>query len=223
MKCLTPTQFRAATYLDFEGEGLTANRELRQPHMAGTFSPNERGTGGKYQAVFYKESWAPVANGISAAKTHNFELFFKKLTDCLKESDTHLVYWSIHEEIVLKEFLSESTFANLEPHLFNMLPLARRYINRRRLLKGGETAGGMTLEDYLELIQPGKSPFPTLPIGAAEACRRIDRTCEKHKKWKHFTDVQKTYARDLVKYNEGDCRSTWLIAKKVGNFFSSLS
>ena len=54
-------------------------------------------------------------------------------------------------------------------------------------------------------------------MGAAESCRRIDRACAKHKRWKHFSDKQKDYVKDLVAYNEGDCRSTWLIALKVGN------
>jgi predicted RecB family nuclease len=52
-------------------------------------------------------------------------------------------------------------------------------------------------------------------------CQRIDAACAKTKRWGNFTDVQKKYVKDLLAYNEGDCRSTWLIAKRVGNFYAS--
>ena len=62
-----------------------------------------------------------------------------------------------------------------------------------------------------------RHPYSPLLLGPAEACRRIDTACINHTKWRHFTHMQKSYARDLIKYNEGDCRSTWLIAKKLAN------
>ena len=65
-----------------------------------------------------------------------------------------------------------------------------------------------------------RHPYPPFPLGAAEACRRIDTACVNHRKWRRFTDKQKNYAKDLVQYNQGDCRSTWLIAKKLANVYN---
>ena len=52
---LSPTEFRNAIYLDFEGEGKKASGLIPMPHMAGILRPNQTGGGGKYSCVFFKE------------------------------------------------------------------------------------------------------------------------------------------------------------------------
>jgi len=218
---LTPDQFRNATYLDFEGEGATQDHVNKKPHLAGLFSPSEKGNSGRYECVFFKEAWKPVSNGINQANHVDFDSFFDDLANRLKEADAYLVFWSIHESDVLKEFLATDIYTKLEPRFYNLLPLARRYINRREILGEEDSVRGKSLEDYFELIYPNRSPFAPFPLGAAEACRRIDKACEAHRRWRQFSEKQKSNVRGLVKYNEGDCRSTWLIAKRIGNYFSS--
>ena len=57
----------------------------------------------------------------------------------------------------------------------------------------------------------------------AESCRRLHAACATHQYWNDFMERQKGYAKDLVKYNLGDCRMTWLIALKVGNSYPKIS
>ncbi len=217
---LTPDEYRNSIYLDFEGEGKKKDGTVPKPHMAGIFRPNEKGGGGKYCCSFFRQEWKPASNGIPCATYIAFNDFFEELTKELEKNKSHLVYWTIHEELVLEYFLSDSIFKKLRPYLYNLHPLARRYVNRTRKFGKGVSAKGKTLENIFAAIYAKRHPYPPFPLGAAEACRRIDIACTKNKKWKYFTYKQKAYVKDLVNYNEGDCRSTWLIAKRVGNYFS---
>ena len=44
---LSPDEYREAIYIDFEGEGRSRAKELREPHMVGEFKPNQKGKGRK--------------------------------------------------------------------------------------------------------------------------------------------------------------------------------
>ena len=79
---------------------------------------------------------------------------------------------------------------------------------------------GKLLEEFLAAMFKKRNPYPPFPLGAAEACRKIDKASKKYKKWKHWPDKEKGYVKDLIQYNIGDCRSTWLIAKRLGNAYS---
>ena len=210
---LTPEQYRNAIYLDFEGQGKKHDGTKPQPHMAGFFRPNPTGKSGKYNCIFFKEEWKPASNGIRTAECETFESCFENLAKELIDKDIYLVYWTDHERAVLQNYLSAELYNHFLPRLHNVKKPAKTYINRRKLL------GDMkfNLENVYAALYPNRSTQPRLSIGAAESCRRIDRACAKHKRWKHFSDKQKDYVKDLVAYNEGDCRSTWLIALKVGN------
>ena len=217
MNLLTPTQFRNAIYLDFEGEGKKRDGSVPEPHMAGTFRPNQTGGGGKYTCVFFKPQWKLASNGVPSTSVDTFDSFFISLTDELKVKECDLVYWSMHEDTILKEFLSPTAFERLQPYLYNLHPPAKKYLNRHRKFGHNETAQGKTLEQCFEVMYDKRRPYPPFPLGAAEACRRIDRACGKHTKWKHFSEKQKSYVTNLVQYNQGDCSSTALIAKRLGD------
>jgi len=220
---LSSIQLRNATYLDFEGEGKKRNGAVPLPHMAGLFRPNKKGKSGKYTCVFFKQNWKPISNGISAAECSTFDEFFLVLSKELEEMDSYLVYWTMHEDMILKKYLSTQLYKRLEPRLFNLHPIARKYANRRRIFGHEESARNRSLEDFFASMYQKRNPYPPFPLGAAEACRRIDTVCKNFSKWKHFSDQQKSYAKDLIAYNEGDCRSTWLIAKRLGNFYEPTS
>ena len=128
-----------------------------------------------------------------------------------------LVYWTIHESMVLEAYLEPETYTRLTPRLFNLHPMARKYANRRRLFGHQSSTRGRPLEDFLAALYKKRNPYPPFPLGAAEACRRIDVATRKKKRWKSLSDLQKSYVKDLVQYNTGDCRSTWLVAKRLGN------
>ena len=214
---LTPEQYRNAIYLDFEGEGKKRDDTIPQPHMAGFFRPNPTGKSGKYNCIFFKEEWKPASNGIRTAECETFESCFESLAKELLDKDIHLVYWTIHERDMLKKYLSPGLFNQLEPRLYNLHPIAKRYSNRRRIFGSDKSASERPLEEFFAAMYRKRNPYPPLPLGAAEVCRRIDKACTKHKRWKHFSEKQKDYAKELVEYNQGDCRSTWLIALKIGN------
>jgi hypothetical protein len=190
--------------------------------MAGIFRPNAKGKSGKYSANFFKPEWKPAKNGAGLnVNNDDFQTFFSLLLEELKGFDKHLVFWTVHEETILKRHLPQQIWRRLEPYLYNVHPLAKGYANRFKKFGADNTAKGKSLEDFLSVMYQKRHPYPPLPNGPSKVCQRIDRACARTQRWKNFTDTQKKYVKDLLAYNEGDCRSTWLIAKRVGNFYAS--
>ena len=220
---LSPNEFRNAIYLDFEGEGKKRDGTVPMPHMAGFLRPNQKGKSGKYTCTFFRPNWKPVSNGIKGAQCITFDELFSELLIELEEKNTYLVYWSIHEEVMLKEYLSDALYDRFAARLFNIHPMAKRYANRRRLFGSKESATKRTLDEFFAAMYQKRHPYPPFPLGAAAACRRIDTACTGSRRWRSFSEKEKSYAEDLVSYNKGDCLSTWLIAKRLGNFYQSVS
>ena len=220
---LSPNEFRNAIYLDFEGEGKKRDGTVPMPHMAGFLRPNQKGKSGKYTCTFFRPNWKPVSNGITGAQCITFDELFSELLIELEEKNTYLVYWTIHEEVMLKEYLSDELYARVAPRLFNIHPMAKRYANRRRLFGSKVSATKRTLDEFFAAMYQKRHPYPPFPLGAAAACRRIDTACTGSRRWRSFSEKEKSYAEDLVSYNKGDCLSTWLIAKRLGNFYQSVS
>lgn len=219
---LTPAEYRAAIYLDFEGEGKKSDGTIPAPHMAGFFRPNQAGTSGKYSCVFFSPLWKVVRNHFfKKAVITDFSDCFERLAREVLATGQHIVYWSIHEEVMLSKYLTPQLFNMIAPKLHNLHPIARKYAGRRQTFGQGESARKKSLEDFFKALYNKRNPYPPFPLGAAKACRMIDSACMTHKKWKNFSTKQKSCADELVQYNEGDCRSTWLIAKRMGNAYSS--
>ena len=218
---LTPAEYRNALYIDFEGEGKKKDGTVPRPHMAGLFRPNLTGKSGKHTCVFFSPLWKVVSNHFHmTAVIEEFTDYFEKLSLELNVTKQYLVFWSIHEEMILKKFLPTKTFERLAPRLHNLHPIARRYANSRRAFGKNESAKGKTLEEFFAVLYQKRHPYPPFPLGAAEACRRIDKACTRHNRWKKFTEEQKQYTDALAQYNRGDCSSTWLIAKRLGNSYA---
>lgn len=218
----TIEQFRNAVYLDFEGRKSIGCETLPLPHMAGFFRPYSKGTNGKYQVTFFRDHWKPAVNGSQRrAQLQLFPTCFEEIEVELQRQDKLLIYWTMHEEAILEKHLPTRLFLRLKPRLFNLHPLARRYANRFRKFGAEQTARGKTLEEFFAAMYRKRKPYPPLPIGASVACQRIDSACERTQRWRKFTANQKSYVKDLLAYNEGDCRATWLIAKRLGNFYGT--
>ena len=217
---LSPNEFRNAIYLDFEGEGKKRDGTVPMPHMAGFLRPNQKGKNGKYTCTFFRPNWKPASNGIKVAQCVTFNGLFSEIAIELEKNDGYLVYWTIHEQIIFQEYLSDELYARLAPRLFNLHPIAKKYANRKRLFGSNMSAKKRTLEEFFAAMYSKRNPYPPFPLGAAEACRRIDKVCNTNNRWERFSEKQKAYVRDLVAYNQGDCRSTWLIAKRLGNFYN---
>ena len=199
---LSIDELRCSLIFDFEGEGIAIGSDTAPlPNMVGLFYPNKAGTSGKYRWAAFREDWKPAING-SRKEATNEELgdFFTKKAQELRERQGKLIHWSPHEAEVLKN------------HLNRRVP-AKKYIRRIRRT----TTSGKSLEDFFAAFYRKRHPFPPLKIGAAESCRRIDSVCSKTRKWRHFTPRQRDYVHSLIAYNEGDCRATWLIAKRLSN------
>ena len=215
---LTAAAFRSAIYLDFEGRKSVGDEKNPLPHMVGTFRPNSAGSTGKYDANFFKPDWKPAENG-AGGKVNNesFQDFFSSLLIELETHKKHLIYWTVHEEMVLQRYLTDDLWGRLEPYLYNLHPVAKTYMNRRKAFGPDTTARSKSLENFFAAMYKKRSPYPPLALGPSVVCQRIDMACLRTQRWSKFTVNQKKYVKDLLAYNEGDCRSTWLIAKRVGN------
>ncbi len=212
---------RDAVYLDFEGRKSIGPEKLPLPHMAGIFRPNKKGSNGQYEVFFFRDNWKPAANGSRGkAQVMPFVESFEILLNELEKENKHLIYWTIHEEHILEKHLPKSLFKRIKPRLFNVHPIAKRYANRQKRFGNDDSAKGKSLEEFFSAIYRKRRPYPPLPIGPSVACQRIDSACENTKRWRKFTERQKGYVTDLLAYNEGDCRATWLIAKRIFNYFA---
>ena len=212
---LSIEEVRRSLIFDFEGEGVAARNTLPpKPHMVGCFVPNSTGRSGHYQWVTFQEIWRPAINGSKKeAKFQSFSSFFLEQAIKLKNQGGRLIHWSHYENEILEAYLTKKEFKEIKPLLFNARIPAKRYIR----LTQGIKSKGKSLEQFFEAMYRKRHPYPPLTIGAAESCRRIDAACKRNKKWKSFSERQKNYVHDLIAYNEGDCRSTWLIAKRLAN------
>ena len=221
MTVLSPDDYSNAIYFDFEGEGWSSKtKSAPKPHMVGTFRPNATGRSGQYCAHLFRENWKPVANHLGdRGEVVEFESFFENLYNDASRSGSRLVHWSIYEETALKDHLTTATFRKIEPLLYNILPPARRYANRRKSFGPEETARNKTLEEFCSALL-NRGPFPPLALGAAKVCRKIDKACQTHRRWKHFSEAEKNHVKTFIAYNTGDCRASWLIAKRLGNAYA---
>ena len=118
---LTPAEYRAAIYLDFEGEGKKRDGTIPMPHMAGLFRPNQTGTNGQYSCVFFSTLWRVVRNHFfKKAVIADFADWFEQLALEVQTSGQHIVYWSIHEEVVVRKYLTPHTLNMIAPKLHNL-------------------------------------------------------------------------------------------------------
>lgn len=217
---LSPNEFRNAIYLDFEGEGRKRDGTVPMPHMAGLFRPNQTGKSGKYTCTFFKQHWKPVSNGIKVAECVTFDELFSELVIELEKKDGYLVYWTVHESMILNQYLNEEIFNKIEPFLYNLhSPAATKFARKKNLFGQNTTSRTKGLENFYSAIYPNRSAQPSLSRGPAKTCKLIDAACDRRERWKHFSEREKNYVTELISYNEGDCRSTWLIANKLGNYF----
>jgi hypothetical protein len=217
---LSSNQFRNAIYLDFEGEGRKHDGTVPVPHMAGLFRPNQKGKSGKYTCTFFKQSWKPASNGIKVAQCLTFDELFSELIIELEDNDAYLVYWTIHEYMILNEYLNGEIFNKLAPFLYNLhSPAAKKFARKTNLFGQNTKSRTKGLEDFYSAIYPNRSTQPSLSRGPAKTCKLIDFACDRRGRWKCFSEREKNYVSELITYNEGDCRSTWLIAHKIGSYF----
>lgn len=205
---------RNSIYLDFEGEGKKKTAGTPLPHMAGLFRPKSIGSGGTYEAIFFKSTWEAAKNGSKGkARISDFKSAIENLIKEAKENNAYIVFWSDYERKVIELNAPEllDKFASVA---FNLLPPLRRIKNRKRIQL--DDALEKVLNQYLKaftnrpLIQPCKP-------GPAESCKRIDNFSSKYPKWKSWPVEKKQYIYDLLEYNEKDCRATWWLGKKLGN------
>ena len=210
---------RRSIYLDFEGEGRNDRSCHPLPHMAGIFRPDPvKGGGGEYEAVFFREAWtAPVNGSREKSRIASFAETIAGLIEEAKARDSLICFWSEHELGVIKANAPELADA-FEAVGFNLLPPLRTIKNRYRWRL--DKSSGKGLNQYLELFLEKRPRVSEIQPGPAEACRRVDRACGTHGRWKNWPENKKEYVRNLIRYNKEDCKSTWLLGRKLGNINS---
>jgi hypothetical protein len=211
---------RNSVYLDFEGEGKSKNTGIPLPHMAGIFRPNQdKGSGGKYEAIFFKESWKPCKNGSKGkGRVADFATTIENLIREAKDKNAYIVFWSDYERSVIELNVPE-LLVIFESVGFNLLPPLKTIKNSRVIALDQKLE--KVLNQYLKAFLPNRPLVPTYKLGPAEACRRIDNFSERYTRWRNWPTEKKQYLYDLLKYNEQDCRATWWLGRKLGNINQS--
>ncbi|EGG29414.1 hypothetical protein IMCC3088_1870 [Aequoribacter fuscus] len=95
----------------------------------------------------------------------------------------------------------------------NLLPTAKRYINRRRMTLN--TEDDKVLNQYLRTLKPNAKTVKTPQIGAAESCRRTDAALAVHSRFKRWPLRTKQIFIALLAYNADDCRALFTLSKKL--------
>jgi len=224
MPYLHREQLRNSVIIDFEGEGKRKGSTIPPlPHMVGLFYPNKTGKSGRYEWVALREKWRPAVNGSigmgNKARLSELEEVFLGIAETLTQSQGRIIHWSQHESDILQAFLNPASWKMVEPFLFNARIPAKKYARRRKIFEGSGEVLGKTLEEFFDALYRKRNPFPPLTRGAAATCRLINKACGSHKRWKSFTEAEKRYVSELVEYNKGDCKATWLIALKMANAY----
>lgn len=211
---------RNSIYIDFEGIGKSKNEGKPLPHMVGVLRPNpEKGRGGKYHAVFFRDFWTAPRNGAwGKASIAGFEETIEDLLDEAEEKGGVIVYWSDYEGVSI-EANAPALLERFENLSLNLLPPLRTIKNRRRMQLDEEFS--KELNKYLKAFYPSRNPIAEFDPGPAEACRRIDKFSMKHKRWRKLGDRQKQYLRDLLDYNDKDCRVTWSLALRLARIYDN--
>ena len=203
-----------AIYLDFEGEGKKADHSIPCPHIAGLYRPYLNGY--KYSVLFFRDTWKPVKSG------HNVERdrigdFTSLMSDVIGEAEREgrlIIFWSIHERVIIERHAPE-LLERFDRVGFNLLKPAKKFANRRGLLRDTEEKKG--LNQYLKLLKNAAPLIIACKPTAAEACRRIDNYASKKRRWRLWTDEQKSVAKGLIRYNKDDCLAVLKLARKLGN------
>lgn len=219
---LTSQEYRNAIYFDFEGEGKRRGSTVPpKPKICGFFRPNEKGKSGKFNVACFDPLWKPVfsSNRNSCYISSFKDCFYEVLTE-LDKNDKYLIHWTEHERQVLKTYLDNDLYEILETYLYNLHPVAQKYVRVTNKFGDKSRGRGRKLEDFYASIYPGREAQPSLSYGAAESCRKINKVCSKTKLWRSFSDKEKKIVCDLIDYNHGDCKSAWLIAKRLGSYFN---
>ena len=219
---LSKEQLRSSVIIDFEGEGKRkGSTSPPLPHMVGIFHPNKTGKSGKYEWVALRENWRPAVNGSigmsNKARLSDLEEVFLGIAESVTQSQGRIIHWSQHESDILQAFLKPATWKMVEPFLFNARIPAKRYARRRKIFEGSGEVLGKTLEEFFDALYRKRNPFPPLPRGAAATCRLIDKACGSRKRWRNFTEAEMGYVSELIEYNKGDCKTTFLITLKTVN------
>ena len=218
---LTSQEYRDAIYFDFEGEGKTRGSSVPpKPKICGFFRPNDKGKSGKFDITCFDPAWKPVVNGNRNFFYLSFDHCFEKVLTELDDNDKYLIHWTEHERYILKTYLDNELYEVLETYLYNLHPIAKKYVSLTNKFGDKSKGKGKKLEDFYAHIYPSRESQPSLSLGAAESCRKIDKACSKTKYWRSFSDKEKKIAHDLIDYNHGDCKSAWLIAKRLGSYFN---
>lgn len=201
-------------YLDFEGEGRSINKGSPPPHLAGVYRPRSYQWGKAfYKTTFFRKPWSNITH-VRGACSYMDSLadFIGALIDEAAQNEQKIVYWSDYERAVVEEQCPEH-LERFKEHSINLLPTARRYVNRRKIaLDESETK---VLNRYLRAIKPGAELVKIPRIGAAEACRRVDAALGKYSRFKRWPKQRKTLFLELLEYNQDDCRALFSLAKKL--------
>lgn len=207
---------RNSIYLDFEGEGKSKKAGIPLPHMAGIFRPNPvSGGGGRYEAVFFRESWKAPMNGSSGkGRISDFCQTMEELIKEVSEKNSFIVHWSVYEYNVI-EMNAPQILSTFDSISYNILPPYRKIKNRRKIVL--DETNEKVLNQYVSAFFPNRKLVSPPKPGPAELCKRIDHFSDKYKRWRNWPTDKKQYLNDLLNYNEEDCRATWLLARKLGN------
>jgi hypothetical protein len=203
-----------AIYLDFEGEGKKADHSIPCPHIAGLYRPYLEGY--KYSVLFFKESWKPIKSGhnVDRDRIGNFNDLMADLIEEAEQEGRLIIFWTVHERTIIEHHAPE-LLERFDRVGFNLYKSARRFANRRGLLRDNDEKKG--LNQYLKLLKNAAPLVIACKPTAAEACRRIDNYASRKRRWRLWTDEQKSVAKGLIRYNKDDCLAVLKLARKLGN------
>jgi hypothetical protein len=209
--------------IDFEGEGKRADGTLPHPSMLGALVPGLDGRGKTYHLWMFEPEWLPmtrspqIEGSPANRKVCTLEQAVEELLTLADALDCRLVAFSEHEANMVNQHLPQNSNARrgFSERFYNIRPKAKALANRRRLQFADNT-----LISLLTALAPGHRWPPPPACGVAEACRRLRGAGARSNKWRRWLPRHQQLAKDLIRYNRGDCVAVWRLVNRVCAHYS---
>lgn len=195
---------RRSVVIDFEGVGRKRDGTLPPPILLGALVPPIHDGRPRYHAYLLCKELAPMTRpslpGIRPVAT--LDEAVAEVADLANEREATIAAFSEHEAKIIDAHCRPDVALRALQSYEDVRKLARKVANQRGLEHQGD------LESLLRALKPRWANPPPPSCGVAESCRRLVRAGSRSHRWRRWSPSEQQLARDLLRYNRGDCTAT---------------
>jgi len=219
---ISPEEARRAIYFDFEGLKSEGEEESPLPALLGHECEKT------FRCQVLDERLMLMRRGVKRCRegASTIEDAMRELIERCEREGRKLMSFSDHERMICEEWLPEELYGRFEKLWVN----AKKQIgwwSRKRPAKHAEIVdrpeeegGGRTLANYCHMA--GLNPSQPPEKGPAETIRFLYRKMAKVRPGRRLDPATRARAKELVRYNQEDCRRLGRLTLKAANLRATL-